>query len=174
MKRIIAASLILASISCAFADNEPKGYYAIGYSFIQGKVPVFSANLGAIQGSLGWQANRYFAFEATGVAGVVDANISGIRLKLDSGYLVSVVPRLPINDDFSLYARIGYSNATFSATGYGLNISGSNHDTAFGGGLEYSKSVSTYKLGARLEYAQYYNRDGLTISGATLSFIQRF
>jgi hypothetical protein len=174
MKRIALAALLLAGTSAALADSGPEGYYTVGYTFVQGKVLDYSADLGAVHASLGWQPSRYFALEATGLAGVSDGTVNGVKLKLNTGYLASLVPRLPITDEFSLYGRLGYSHASLTASGGGVSVSASDHDTVIGGGAEWVAPVGSTWLGARIEYARYYNRDGLTLDGVSVSFIQRF
>ena len=174
MKRIALAALLLAGASSALADSQPEGYYTVGYSFVHAKVADYTANLGAVHASLGWQPYRYIGIEATGLVGVSNADIGGGTLKLDTGYLASVLPRLPINDEFALYARFGYSHASLTASGGGLSVSASDHDTVIGGGAEWVVPAGSTWLGGRIEYARYYNRDGLTIDGVSLSFLQRF
>lgn len=66
--------------------------------------------------------------------------------------MVSVVPTLPLNDDWSVFGKIGYASASLKASDGYSTISGSDHDTAFGAGLQYTPSFGRYHLGGRLEW----------------------
>ena len=174
MRKLLLCAALLLGAQAAVAADPSAGYYAIGYTFGQIKAEGVSLDVGDLNGALGWTPVKWLALEVSGVLGVSDATIDGASVKLDSGYMVSVLPTLPLNDDWSVYAKVGYASATIKVSGYGADLSGSDHDTAYGVGLAYTPRFGDYRFGGRLEWMQYYDKDGLKIEGVTLQFMQRF
>lgn len=170
VKRLAIAALLLASTPLALADTT-QGYYTLGYTYAGLKDSGTTLNVSLLGGSVGWTPIQWLGIEAAGFWGVSSANLAGYDVKIESGYLFSALPTLPLGDDWSVYARIGYSHASLSVSDIG---SGSDHGTAYGAGIQWNPQASAHHLGARLEYTQFYNKDGLTIDGIGLSFMQRF
>jgi opacity protein-like surface antigen len=170
MKRLILAGLLMAATPFALAEST-DGFYTLGYTYAGIKDSGTTLNVSLASGSLGWTPVRWLGVEATGFWGISSANLNGYDVKIESGYLFSALPTLPLNDDRSVYARVGYSHARVSVSDIGA---GSDHGTAYGAGIQWSPRSSELHLGARLEYTQFYDKDGLTIDGVTLSFLQRF
>jgi hypothetical protein len=170
MKHLVLAAALLTAAPVALADN-PQGFYTLGYSYASLKDSGTTLNVSLVGGSLGWQPLRWLGLEANGFWGVSSANLGGYDVKINSGYMASVLPTLPLGEDWSVYARLGYLHARISVSEFGA---GSDHDTAYGVGAQWVPHWASEQMGARLEYTQYYHKDGLTIDGVTLSFVQRF
>ena len=171
MKRLILAFALLMTSTFALADENPNWYYTVGYTFFQLKDSGTTLNVGGINASVAWQPINWLALEATGIAGVTSDGLAGVDVKVDSGWAATVLPMWQFDDAWAVYGRVGYASATVKVSGVG---SATDHDTVFGGGLQWTPRVGNSRMGARLEYAQFYNKGGLTIDGVTLSFIQRF
>jgi hypothetical protein len=170
MKLFVLAAALLTAAPAAMAD-DPQGFYTLGYTYASIKASDTTLNVSELGGSVGWTPVRWLGLEANAFWGVSSANLSGYDVKIDSGYMASVLPTLPLGDDWSVYARLGYMHARISVSDLG---SGTDHDTAYGVGAQWVPHWGTYHMGARLEYTQFYHKDGMTIDGTTLSFVQRF
>jgi hypothetical protein len=170
MKQLLVAAALLTAAPVVLAD-EPQGFYTLGYTYASLKDSGTTLNVSALGGSLGWQPLRWLGLEANAFWGVSSANLAGYDVKINSGYMASVLPTLPLGDDWSVYARVGYLDARISVSEFG---SGSDHDVAYGVGAQWVPHWQSAQMGARLEYTQFYHKDGLTIDGVTLSFVQRF
>jgi opacity protein-like surface antigen len=170
MKRFALIALLFAATPVALADST-QGYYTLGYTYAGIKDSGTTLNVSLLGGSVGWTPVRWLGVEATGFWGVSSANLGGYDVKIESGYLFSALPTWPLSDDWSVYARVGYSHARVSVSEFG---SGSDHGTAYGAGIQWNPQSSDNHSGARLEYTQFYSRDGLTIDGIGLSYMQRF
>jgi hypothetical protein len=174
MKKLLLCVALLLGAQAAVADDATYGYYTVGYTFGQIKGGGVSLDVGDLGATLGWTPYKWLALEVGGMFGVSDANVAGVKIKLDSNFMVAVVPTLPLSDDWSLFAKVGYAETKLKASDGYSTLSGSDHDTAFGVGLQYARRYGDYRFGGRLEYLQYYDKDGIKISGTTLSFIQQF
>ena len=172
----LAATAPARAAEAAGADGN-HFYYTLGFAGVRASASdccgTDNRDLGAVALALGWQPIRYLALEATGLAGVLDSTDQGATLKLNSAYLVSVVPMIPL-EDFAIYGRVGYSHVTLGASSAFGSASASDHDTAFGVGLQFLQPSAGTRLGGRLEFTRLYNRDALRIDALTISFMQRF
>jgi hypothetical protein len=170
MKHLVLAAALLTAAPAALAD-DPKSFYTIGYTYAGIKVGGITLNTNVLGGSVGWMPLRWLGLEGNGFWGVSSASLGGYDVKIDSGYMASVLPTLPLGEDWSLYGRVGYMNARISISQLG---SQSDHDTALGVGAQWVPHWTDQHMGARLEYTQLYHKDGLTIDGVTVSFVQKF
>lgn len=177
MKRLILCVALLIGAQAAAAEDNYPGYYTIGYSFLklQDSGAGVSLNLGGITGAVGWMPIKWLGLEATGLLGVGSDNYQGVDFKLESGYMASVLPTLPFGEDWSAYLRVGYLHATLKGSVMGYSATASDHDTAFGGGFQWTPRVGQrMHLGFRVEYTRFLDKDGTKVDGETLSFMQRF
>lgn len=143
---VIAASAaaLLGIAAPAVASAETTWYGNLGYAGIDAD----SVNLGAIQGRLGAQFNPYIAVEGEVAFGVKDDDISGIKVKLNNEYGVYGVAKYPVNENFDVFARVGYARAEAKVAG----TSGSDDGVAYGVGAQYTFDGVN---GVRADYTKY-------------------
>jgi hypothetical protein len=184
MKRLLICTALFLGAEAAQAvepatDDGNHFYYTIGVSSLLAKTADCSCdatwNLGALNGSLGWQPIKYLALEATGLAGVGDSTDQGLTLKFNSGYLASVIPMVPVSRWVSIYGRLGYVHTRLDLSSGGIDYgSSSGSNTAYGAGVQFLQPSGRTRLGGRVEVTHFSNRDHVRVDGVTLSFMQRF
>lgn len=144
VKLAIAALTVAAGPSLAFAQSyydEPReGFYAGATLGMNGDDETAWRLLG------GYQINRNWGLEL-GYHDLGRHNIAGAPLDSTAWELVGV-GRLPLNDRFSAYGKLGAYRSRSSGGGFNE----SQNDLTFGAGFEYALSPG---LGARLEWQRY-------------------
>jgi hypothetical protein len=117
---------------------------------------------------LGYAMSKNFALEAT-AATTVQADSSGrTEFKVDNalgGYLKGTIE---LARNLELFAKLGVVRTQLSAGGLG---SASDHSVSYAAGLQYHFSKKFY---GQIDYASYYDRDGLRATGPSLSLGIRF
>jgi len=103
----------------------------------------------------GYQINRNFAAEL-GYAdlGKAKADAAGLTAEIkSSAWDLSLIGSYPINEQFSIFGRLGvYMADTKADTNFGINESHSNNDLTYGFGARYDV---TQNLGLRAEWQRY-------------------
>ena len=147
MKTLMIGASVAALLAIAApvaANAEPTWYANLGYA----NVSADDVNLGAIQGRLGAQFNPYIGVEGEVAFGVKDDTVSGIDVKLNNEYGAYAVAKLPVNDKFDIFGRVGYAHAEAEVGG----TSGSDDGVAYGVGAQYSFDGQN---GIRGDYTKY-------------------
>ncbi len=110
---MIAASAAVLSLAAVPAVSQAQqAYGTIGYA----NVDADDANLGAIQGRLGYKFNPYVALEGEAALGVGDDTVGGVDVELQNQLGVYGVVSAPISPSFDIFARAGYSGASFDTS----------------------------------------------------------
>ena len=116
----------------------------------------------AVEGMLGVNASK----STVTVAG------NSETLKFDTSYGAFLKPRYAIDNQFEVFARLGYlssgSKTTFSD---GSSVSGRDSDFAYGLGGNYNIDKNLY---ATLGYMVYYKKDGIKVDGFNVGVGYRF
>jgi OmpA-OmpF porin, OOP family len=172
------AALALLGAASVQAESQP-GFYAgagIGQSTLEVDDAGFDADDTAFKVFGGYSFNDHFAVELTyfdggapgetfdfgiGTPVSVEAELTGLN--------VSAVGRLPINDTFALFAKLGYASYDFEVTGRAGGFSeseeGSDEDLSYGLGI----GLTFGAFGVRGEYEAIDVSDGgfnvLSVSG---------
>jgi hypothetical protein len=143
---MIGASVaaLLAIAAPVAANAETTWYGNIGYAGVSAD----DVNLGAIQGRIGAQFNPYIGVEGEVAFGVKEDTVAGVDVKLDNEYGIYGVAKLPVNEQFDVFARVGYARAEADIGG----TSGSDDGVAYGVGAQYTFDG---KNGVRADYTKY-------------------
>jgi hypothetical protein len=127
---------------------------------------------------LGVNVADNFAIEAMYATGVSSGNltISGYStsIALDSLYGFYAKPKIDVNDNVTLFARLGVANSTGTATIPAISYSsqsssGSVASYGFGGSYKI-----TDKASVNLDYMIYSNKTSYNVTGTTLGFGYKF
>lgn len=125
-----------------------------------------------VRGIFGVDLNRNIALEAMIGAGVSDDSAYGAKLELKHAIGFYIKPKINLTDNLEAFARLGIAKAKLKVSSYYYgSVTDSDNDFSFGAGLAYTFSSGVY---GALDYMRYYDKDGLTIDGATLSIGFRF
>ena len=141
---IAAATAALSAAAIPAASQAQEIYGTVGYA----NVDTGDANLGAIQGRLGYKFNPYVGVEGEVAFGVSGDSVGAVDVDLKhqvGGFLVGFVPVSPKAD---LFARVGYTSSSFDTSLGDLDDDG----VAFGAGGQYH---FTDKDGVRLDWTRH-------------------
>lgn len=141
---IVASTAALALVAVPAVSQAQEVYGTVGYA----NVDADGANLGAIQGRLGYKFNPYVGIEGEGSFGVGDDTVGGIDVEMKHQFGAFVVGFAPVSPQVDLFARVGYSSAEFDTTLGSIDGDG----IAYGVGGQYR---FTDKDGVRLDWTRH-------------------
>lgn len=170
----IACGALLATSGSLLADQV---YYGANVAFFD-----YSENgltdepsLTAVYGRLGTSFNDYFSAEARIGFGLTDDRVSvfGNDVDVDLNNLFGAYLKggAQVTEMFYPYAVIGYTRGEIEASVLGFSISESESDLSFGLGADVTVSEG---MTFNLEYMNYYDKDGVELSGFSVGFISAF
>lgn len=168
----LLSSLLLAP--CAFAGGSDTGFYVGGGytgATIDSNDVNKDADVGVLFGRGGYQINQNIAVEARLGTGVEDDRIDGVKIEADDFYGAYVKAGLPTSSGLYPYVLLGMTHAKIKLSGPGGHASDSSSDLSYGLGVDYwfNKQIS-----AGLEYAKFYDKDGVDIDGFTFGMNYKF
>jgi OOP family OmpA-OmpF porin len=134
MFKKIAAAAILATLACTSFAATP-GWYAgvdVGGTEIRDTDLGRETSYGAF---VGYTFNRNFALEA-GLRRLGTWDVSVASADADQAS-ISLLGSLPLNNQASVYARIGYNRLRASASVSGFSVSESVNKAMYGVGMSY-------------------------------------
>lgn len=137
---MIAASAAVLSLAAMPAAVQAQAYGTVGYAGVDAE----GANLGALQGRLGYKFTPMFGVEGEAAFGISDDTVSGVDVEMKHEVGVFGVVTAPISPSFDLFARAGYTGASFDTTLGDIDTDG----FAYGVGGQYNV---TEKDGIRLD-----------------------
>lgn len=147
MKKLAIAALLSAFTAAPALAAEP---YYIGINAGQNQIDdsrISSSTAFSVFG--GYAFNEYIAGEISYTNfGSADTNVPGISVSGNAAALAAV-GSLPLNNDFSLFARLGYASTRLEPTGAS---SETKSDLTWGVGGQYN---ATRTIGVRLAYDVY-------------------
>lgn len=160
---MIAASAALLSVAAIPAVSQAQEVYGtIGYAGVEAN----DADLGAIQGRLGYRFNPYIGVEGEAAFGVADDTVGGVDVELKHELGAYVVGFLPVTPRADLFARVGYTSAEFDTSLGGVD----NDGAAWGVGGQYH---FTDKDGVRLDWTRH-DYDGGDSDVWSLGYTRKF
>lgn len=145
---MIAASAAVLSLAAMPAAAQAQAYGTVGYAGVDAE----GANLGALQGRLGYKFTPMFGVEGEAAFGISDDTVSGVDVEMKHEVGVFGVVTAPISPSFDLFARAGYTGASFDTTLGELDTDG----FAYGVGGQYNV---TEKDGIRLDWTRHDHDD---------------
>jgi outer membrane immunogenic protein len=104
MKKLLCAAAAVSLLAVA-APAAAQTYGSIGYS----NYGIDDVDLGAITGRFGWNSASFFGIEGEASIGVNDDEAGGIETELKTDFGAFVTGRLPVNEQFDVFARVGYT-----------------------------------------------------------------
>ncbi len=138
---MFATSAALLAVAAVPAVSQAQEVYGtVGYAHAD----TGSADVGAIQGRIGYKFNPYVAIEGEAAFGVKDDR--DVELKHELGAFV--VGSVPVTPQAELFARVGYSGAKFDTAAGKIDRDG----WAYGVGGQYN---FTAKDGVRVDWTRH-------------------
>ena len=176
--KLLAVSLlsIVSANVMAQTNNKESGVYVeIGAIQAYYKEPLLNFNhtMGALKA--GYNINKNFAVEAMYAGNLNSASFyygsTNITAQVQSAYGIYGKGTIPLSDNVSLYAKIGATNGTVTASSAYGSAWSSGTSPAFGAGVQLNINKDIY---ASLDYMSYYNRDGVSITGPSVNLGYKF
>jgi hypothetical protein len=179
--KILVAAIFSVATSGAFAQaNKETGFYAqlgLAQAYYKESSGNFNNSMGALMA--GYNINKYIAAEVMAAGNLNSANFQSgnviYNAKVSSAYGGYAKFSLPVNDDFSLFARIGATNATLQATGTNGTRSASawssGTDYSYGAGAQFNFTKDVY---GQVDYMSYYNKSSVTVTAPSISVGYKF
>lgn len=174
--KITAASSILCLSASASADT---GYYFGGnFASLKTTFDIIDddTSLTAIYGRLGAQLNENISVETRLGFGVGDGDLhyQGIDINAEIDSLLGIYARAgaPVSESFYPYVIVGLLRGELSTsiTGFGA-ASESETDMSYGVGADISVNDTS---SVNVEYMNWFDKDGVEISGLSLGFTRKF
>ncbi|MDP2261295.1 MAG: porin family protein [Caulobacter sp.] len=145
---MIAASAAVLSLAAMPAAAQAQAYGTVGYAGVDAE----GANIGALQGRVGYKFNPVLAVEGEAAFGIQDDTVSGIDVKMKHEVGVFGVVTAPISPSFDLFARAGYTGAKFETSLGDVKSDG----FAYGVGGQYNVTAQD---GIRLDWTRHDHDD---------------
>lgn len=160
---MIAAATAALSVAAVPAVSQAQEVYgSIGYANVDADGP----NLGAIQGRLGYRFNPYVGIEGEAAFGVGGDTAGAIDIDLKHEIGAFVVGYVPVSPKADLFARVGYSSASFDTSLGDVDGDG----VAWGVGGQYH---FTNKDGVRLDWTRH-DYDAANADVWAVSYTRKF
>jgi outer membrane immunogenic protein len=174
MRTVLLATAALTLISApALAQSAAPGVTgSIGYTHFDGD----DASLGAITGRLGYDFNRNFGIEGEASIGVADEDvtIAGVNGSIEHDYDAAAyaVAKLPVNENFELFGRVGYGTTSLKADVAGYTAREDGESINYGVGANWFFDGQN---GLRGDFTRRdFRGDGGEVDTYALSFVRRF
>lgn len=171
LKLVLAATALTGFAASAQAQDSGV-YVNLGAEAVE----FDSYNL---TGRLGYQLNENFSVEGQASFGVADDDVLGFDVGVDNSFAAFVRGSVPLNEQFSLFARGGYHFTQFGVEGQGVDESIDIDGFAFGGGVEYMlDGMNGVRLDATFLDSQDDSINGVDFSGTSetyaISYVRKF
>ncbi|HEX2558511.1 porin family protein [Phenylobacterium sp.] len=172
---VVAASAValLALPGLASAQEATSVYGNIGYAHLDAE----DGDLGAVQARLGARFHPNFGVEGEAAFGVNDEEVTiapGVTADLELKHQLGIyaVGFLPLNENFELLGRVGYSTAEIEASATGFGSASDDLDGwAFGVGGQYFFDGQN---GVRVDYTRHEFDEDLEADVWSVAYSRRF
>lgn len=166
---VLSATLLgMASVPALAQEQESSGYFGVNYAAL-GLVSSNETELDTpvVFMTPGLQVNSIFAVEGRAGFGVDTDRIGSIEFAVQNYFGVFARLGAPVNPRFYPYLMLGYGLVKIdSSIG-----SSSVKDFAYGIGANFGFTENFF---GKVEYMNYYDEDGLELSGGALGIEYRF
>jgi len=156
--------LALAASIEARADDESGFYAGAGFGIVKDEAGEFEADGIGVKFFGGYAFSKYFATEFEYIyAGVLKDTIDSVDFEVESdGFAVAALGELPLNDAFSLFAKLGYTFYDEKVTAKQGNLraseKNSDEDLLYGAGAKLQLG-RTFQLRGEYEVVDVSNAD---------------
>lgn len=170
---LMLAAGMTVSVAAMAGGGAPGIYVGAGYTGAEVDFNGLSgsADTGVLFVRGGYQVNQNVAFEARLGTGVDDGHVEGAKVEVDDMYGAYLKAGLPLQMGFYPYVLLGATHGKVKVSGHGFSESDTSSDISYGIGIDYWFSD---QVSAGLEYANFYDKDGVEVSGWTLGLNYKF
>lgn len=163
-KSLLLAALITVFTSSAKAEDK-KNYTELGFGRIAYEADGWRLLPFIGKLSVGTKLMDGIAVEGMVATGLASSSIGGVTLKVNNAVAAYVRPYVKLNNDFELFARLGYFQGTLTASGPGGVISETGSDFSYGIGAAMAISENS---ALTVDYTSFFNNNGTNVYGYTI------
>ena len=174
MRNVLLATAALTLIAAPALAQDPGSRVtgSIGYT----QLDTDGGDLGAVTGRAGYDFTRNFGIEGEASMGVSDDDftVAGVPGTIEHKYDAAAygVAKLPINENFELFGRVGYGTTRVKAEVAGIQSSDSTESINYGVGANYFLDGQN---GVRADWTRRdFRGDAGEADTYGLSFVRRF
>lgn len=170
----VALPMAMAGVANA-ADSGVTYTGELGYTRAEFQDSTPSVGLNTIHGRVGAQFNQNWGVEAEAATslGSDKEKVGAVNVSFKMNYLVGafVVGSLPVNENTSVFARVGVASAELEGKGPGGTASDSESGWGVGAGVKWFPNGGAN--GLRVEYTRYdFDGDGVNAFG--VGYVRKF
>lgn len=159
-----------AMAQSAWSMDQARGYGTLGYSYLE------DSYTGAVQGRMGVELNRYLALESEVGIGVKDKDFSVLgneaTLKHEWDAAGYVVGKVPVGQNFEVFARGGYGHTEMKREIAGVTTDEGGDHWSYGAGAEFKLNADN---GIRADWTRReYKGDRDNADAYSVSYVRRF
>jgi opacity protein-like surface antigen len=173
MKKLhIIAAAALAALCASGAQAQSRmadnGYYGeLGYSSMDVTGSGGGATPETLRFLIGTDLNKGMGLEALYITTLSKDSQAGYNASMN-GFGIFLKPKMALTESTDVFARLGAMRAEITG---GTGGSRSGTDFAYGLGIQTNFTKTVY---GQLDYMQFYDKDGVSAKGYTLSLGTRF
>lgn len=171
MKTILlstAAALIMASTASAQTTTDGQFNLGAGYTYLDGDGVEFDA----LTLRAGYDFTPYVGVEGEVLVGLGEEDLGGgFDASYNYGLGAFVKGQYPINEQISLFGRVGYVWAEIEASGLGATVTEEEDGAGYGVGAEYAFNGLN---ALRADYTRYDFGDDSEADGFSLTYVRSF
>jgi outer membrane autotransporter protein len=159
------------ALAVTTAHADPSFYTEIGYAWPKIDSSGYSVTPSDGLLRLGYNMTDHFAVEAFGATSLRSADLFGVAIKIDNAYGAYLKGQWEVAPSFELFAKTGWVHATLAGAAYGVSASSSDDSFSYGVGAQYRFTPNWY---GQVDYLSYYDKNGDTIRGPSISIGYRY
>ena len=173
-RKLFVAAILTAAATGSMAQastNKETGFYGeigLAQAYYTEPLANFNHPLGMLKA--GYNINKNVAVEIMAAGALTSSNFyvgsTYVDAKVSSAYGAYGKLSLPVEDKFSLFVRLGITNATLSvSTNYG-SAWASGSDYSYGAGAQFNFTKDIY---GQVDYMSYYNKNSIAVRAPSIS-----
>jgi outer membrane immunogenic protein len=174
MKTILLSTVAILAAASGASAQDGQFHLGGGYTFLNGE----GANFDALTLRGGYDYNEFFGVEGEALIGLGDESVTvgGVTgdVSVDYGFGLFGKAQYPLNEQFSIFARLGYAyyeaEASAALGGQTVSVSEGEGGVAYGVGAEWAFAGPN---AVRFDYTRN-DLDDAEIDAYTLSYVRRF
>jgi hypothetical protein len=172
-KQALVALLAVLAVGSASAQAMKKesGYYGdVGYTPLSFGDSDITFNPKLARFIVGKDIHENLSIEGMYATTISKDSQQGVDSSV-SGYGIYLKPKMEVSKDTEIFARLGWVKTEFKQSASGVSASSSDSDVSYGFGAQTKFTKDIY---GQVDYMNYYQKDGATAKGFTLSIGTRF
>lgn len=168
---VAVLAVLAAGTASAQSKANDSGYYGeVGYTPISIGDSDVTLKPKLARFIVGKEINENLSVEGMYSTTISKDSQQGVDVSF-SGYGIFLKPKMEVTKDTEVFGRLGWFKSELKGTWNGGSASSNGSDVSYGLGVQTKFTKDVY---GQIDYMNYYNKDGVTNKGFTLSVGTRF